>query len=123
MFPHNVIIGILYYLPESNLRFDSRMGQRQRFFYDMKDLYPDIFSEFKFDTRDYTPYCETLECVVDDLMLGGTLWYAGVRSEALEFSKCFVKSFYEQNIKSKLVERERKALEDCAEYFQNVLVI
>ncbi|MBI4140891.1 hypothetical protein HY485_03585 [Candidatus Woesearchaeota archaeon] len=89
-----IFIGMLHYLPSSVHEFSIDGVKLHRCFYELKRIYPSNFKEFKFDTRDYWPYSETLDCLIDGLIITGTLWYKGIGGNKYEFSREHVSAAY-----------------------------
>jgi len=91
-----IFIGMLHYLPEKVNEFSINSVKLHRCFYELKRIYPSNFKEFRFDTRDYWPYSETLDCLIDGFIIAGTLWYQGIASDRYVFSHKHMSAAYDK---------------------------
>jgi hypothetical protein len=118
--PEDVIVGLLAEVRQKmgSERFEADPVSVHTRFFEWRDReeFSNLFDQFVFDTRDYFPYSETLDRVLDGLQLAGYLertnprgtWY--VITPALE-------NLFEENVKSRFRGPQLQALEALAGKF------
>ncbi|HEX3354504.1 MAG TPA: hypothetical protein VHS34_16920 [Terriglobales bacterium] len=118
--PEDVVVGLLAEVKQrmGSDRFEADpVGMHTRFF-EWRDRpeFSNLFDLFVFDTRDYFPYSETLDRVLDGLQLAGYLERTNPRGTYYVITQA-LENLFESNVKSRFEGPQLKALEALAGKF------
>jgi hypothetical protein len=117
--PEDVMVGLLACVSQkTGARFEADPISLHPQFFEWrgKAEYSQLFGEFIFDTRDYFPFSETLDSVLDGLQFAGYLERTNPRGTWYQITPA-VGSLFESEIKSRFGESQLKALEALAGEF------
>jgi len=116
--PEDVVVGLLAFVSQTGTRFEADpVSLHPRFFeWRGKKEYSGLFNEFVFDTRDYFPFSETLDSVLDGLQFAGYLERTNPRGTWYQVTPA-VQVLFEKDIKSRFDATQLKALEALAGEF------
>lgn len=123
--PEDLVVGLLAYVSRNanaKVRFEADpVNLHPRFFQWRENKeYSNLFGEFVFDTRDYFPFSETLDSVLDGLQFAGYLERTNPSGTWYQITPA-VGSVFENNIKSRFDASQLKALEALAgEFVKNI---
>ncbi len=117
--PEDVVVALLAELHRQNrVRFGADPVAMHSRFYEWREerQYLDLFGSFVFDTRDYFPYSDTLDRVLDGLQLAGYLERTNPRGTFYMITPEVVKLF-DKEVKPRFKGPQLKALEELAKQF------
>jgi hypothetical protein len=125
--PEDVIVGLLAEVKQKmgSERFEADpVNMHSRFFeWRDKEQFSKFFDLFVFDNRDYFPYSETLDQVLDGLQLAGYLERTNPRGTYYVITPA-LESLFESNVKSRFGAPQLQALEAlAAEFVREVKVV
>lgn len=122
--PEDLVVGLLAEVrqkmgPE---RFEADPVSMHSRFFEWRDKaqFSKFFDLFVFDTRDYFPYSETLDRVLDGLQLAGYLERTNPRGTYYVITPA-LENLFESNVKARFEGSQLDALEAlAAEFVQNI---
>lgn len=118
--PEDVVVGLLAEVKQRMgwERFEADPVSMHTRFFEWRDKaeFSEFFDLFVFDTRDYFPYSETLDRVLDGLQLAGYLERTNPRGTYYVITPA-LESLFEKNVKSRFEGPRLRALEALAEEF------
>jgi hypothetical protein len=118
--PEDVIVGLLAEVRQKtgSERFEADPVSMHTRFFEWRDMaeFSKLFDLFVFDTRDYFPYSETLDRVLDGLQLAGYLERTNPRGTYYVITPA-LESLFEKNVKSRFGGPQLQALEALAGKF------
>lgn len=121
--PEDVVVGLLAELWRKDFdRFKADPVSVHSRFYEWRERpeLADLFGKFVFDTRDYFPYSETLDRVLDGLQLAGYLERTNPRGTFYVIRPAMGKLF-EKDIRTRFKGPQRRVLEALAgEFVQSI---
>jgi len=125
--PEDVIVALLAEVKEKtgSERFEADpVNMHSRFFeWRDKEQFSKLFDTFVFDDRDYFPYSETLDRVLDGLQLAGYLERTNPRGTYYVITPALQRLF-ESDVKARLGTPQLQALEAlAAEFVRTVKVV
>jgi hypothetical protein len=118
--PEDVVVGLLAEVRQKmgSERFEADPVSMHTRFFEWRDKaeFSKLFDLFVFDNRDYFPYSETLDRVLDGLQLAGYLERTNPRGTYYVITPA-LESLFEQNVKSRFGGPQLQALEALAGKF------
>jgi hypothetical protein len=117
--PEDVVVGLLAYVSRhQKRRFEADpVSLHPRFFeWREKEEYARLFGEFVFDTRDYFPFSETLDSVLDGLQFAGYLERTNPSGTWYQIRPS-VEKLFDTDISSRFDSDQLRALEALAGEF------
>jgi hypothetical protein len=122
--PEDVVVGLLAEVRETagSHRFVADPVAVHSNFFAWRDRpqFACLLGGFVFDTRDYFPYSETLDRVLDGLQLAGYLERTNPRGTWYQITPA-LQSLFERNVKPRFGESELTALKSLAgEFVQGI---
>ena len=118
--PEDVIVGLLAEVKQKmgSARFEADPVSMHTRFFEWRDNaeFSNLFDLFIFDTRDYFPYSETLDHVLDGLQLAGYLERTNPRGTYYVITPA-LENLFEKNVKSRFGGPQLQALEALAGKF------
>jgi hypothetical protein len=125
--PEDVIVGLLAEVKQKmgSERFEADPVNMHSRFFEWRDReqFSKFFDLFVFDNRDYFPYSETLDQVLDGLQLAGYLERTNPRGTYYVITPA-LESLFESNVKSRFGAPQLQALEAlAAEFVREVKVV
>lgn len=118
--PEDMVVGLLAEVRRKMgfERFEADpVSIHSRFFeWRDKEAFSELFDRFVFDTRDYFPYSETLDRVLDSLQLAGYLERTNPRGTYYVITPA-LENLFEGKVKSKFEGPQLQALEALAGEF------
>jgi hypothetical protein len=118
--PEDVVVGLLAEVRQrmGSERFEADPVNMHTRFFEWRDKaeFSKLFDLFVFDNRDYFPYSETLDRVLDGLQLAGYLERTNPRGTYYVITPA-LESLFEQNVKSRFGGPQLQALEALAGRF------
>ena len=118
--PEDVIVGLLAEVRQKmgSERFEADPVSMHTQFFGWRDKaeFSKLFDLFVFDTRDYFPYSETLDRVLDGLQLAGYLERTNPRGTYYVITPA-LENLFEKKVKSRFGAPQLEALEALAGRF------
>lgn len=118
--PEDVIVGLLAEVRQKigSGRFEADPVNMHTRFFEWRDEaeFSNLFDLFIFDARDYFPYSETLDRVLDGLQLAGYLERTNPRGTYYQITPA-LQDLFEKNVKSRFGGPQLQALEALAGKF------
>lgn len=118
--PEDVVVGLLaevFKVPGHRRFVADPVNVHTRFFeWRDRNEFSKLLGEFVFDTRDYYPYSETLDRVLDGLQLAGYLERTNPHGTWYEITPA-LRSLFDKSIKSRFAPSQLQALETLAAEF------
>lgn len=118
--PEDVMVGLLAEVREmaGSYRFVADPVAVHTRFFEWRDRteFSRLLGDFVFDTRDYFPYSETLDRVLDGLQLAGYLERTNPRGTWYQITPA-LQTLFEQNVKPRFESSDLQALGALAKEF------
>ena len=119
--PEDVVVGVLAYLAsrENEAKFRADAVAVHKVVADLKreDRFRELFRGLAFDRRDYFPYSDTLEEILDVLQLAGYLERTNPRGLYYQIRPALT-SMFQKEILPKFSEEQLNLIEEAAASFR-----
>lgn len=120
--PEDVVVGLFALRSGDKPRFPADAVNIQKAVAGLRSnaTFEPLFDDFAFDTRDYFPYSDYLEEVIDGLQLSGYLERTNPRG-AYYSTRPALKRLFESSIQEKFTKEELERLRQASEEFFKVV--